>query len=97
MNFGLTGTDSVVLEAVINSPTELYQAQIVALLNMHKATVYLSLRRMERNGFITSREESPESKQHRPGMPRRFYKPTRIGKRLYTLQVDTQAFLLAAR
>lgn len=93
--FGLSIIDSIVLALLMDK--ELYVAQILELSETHGATVHLSLKRMVRNGFITSHKESRESKQNRLGAPRYLYKPTPIGKRLYKLQQDTQAFLEASK
>jgi DNA-binding PadR family transcriptional regulator len=46
---------------------------------LRRGTVYVTLGRMERKGFITSEQETP-----RPGaigLPRRIYRPTPLGER----------------
>jgi DNA-binding PadR family transcriptional regulator len=48
---------------------------------LKRGTIYVTLGRMQEKGFIDSRQEAEDPS--RPGIPRRLYKPTGYGMRVY--------------
>jgi DNA-binding PadR family transcriptional regulator len=71
----------VVLE-LMSVGGEMYGLQLVAASAkaLKRGTVYVTLARMERKGYIVSRLDVPEPKSG--GMPKRLYSTTPLGSRL---------------
>lgn len=92
----VSGKESVILDLLLGQPTtEMYGLEIVRRSGkrLKRGTVYVTLSRLEDKGFIESREEAPKSDM--PGMPRRLYKVTGHGQRVYALlQKAREASLL---
>jgi len=82
----LSNREALIMEILLEQPTvELYGLELVRKSGnrLKRGTVYVTLARLEDKGFIESREEIP--KPSIPGMPRRVYKVTGYGQRVYQL------------
>ena len=73
--------ERIILE-LLTAQGELYGLQMVAASNrrLKRGTIYVTLGRMERKGYITSRVEDPPEEVG--GLPRRVYQPTAVGRRI---------------
>jgi len=78
----LSGKEYAALKMLINATGELYGLAMVEASQgeLKKGTVYVTLTRLEEKGYITSRRE-----EVRDGVsiPRRLYKPTGLGVRVF--------------
>jgi len=77
----LSAKERLVLELLVREG-DLYGLQLVAASKrrLRRGTIYVTLGRMEKKGFITSRLENPPAREG--GMARRFYTPTALGRRV---------------
>jgi PadR family transcriptional regulator PadR len=77
----LSGKEYYILELLI-SRGETFALQLVDTepTRIPRGTVYVTLQRMSRKGFVTSRQVADSA----GGAPRRMYRPTGLGYRLYT-------------
>ena len=75
----LPPTERLVLELLLNGPD--FGLNLVAKSDgaLKRGTVYVTLGRMERKGFITSEQELQAAGAI--GLPRRIYRVTPLGKR----------------
>ncbi len=75
----LPSTERLVLELLLDGPD--FGLSLVAKSRgaLKRGTVYVTLGRMERKGFITSEQEPQPSGTI--GLPRRIYRVTPLGKR----------------
>lgn len=94
----LSNKESVVLELLIGNPTqEMYGLELMEKSGerLKRGTIYVTLGRMEDKGFVSSRQETEHPS--RPGVPRRLYRPTGYGMRVYSAwsQVRDQLFRVA--
>jgi DNA-binding PadR family transcriptional regulator len=88
----LSEKEGVVLELLLQNPSsEMYGLELVSKSRrrLKRGTVYVTLSRMEEKSFIESHLEKPEPSAS--GMPRRLYRVTGHGTRVY------QAWELARR
>jgi PadR family transcriptional regulator PadR len=79
----LSGKEMVVLGLLIGG--EMYGLELVEASagRLKRGTVYVTLNRMEDKGYVESRQESPRAGAI--GLPRRMYRPTAHGRRLFEL------------
>lgn len=80
----LSAKEAVVLELLLATPaSEKYGLEMVADSKgqLSRGTIYVTLSRMEDKGYVASRPEEPV----RPtsGIPRRLYKVTGYGRKVY--------------
>jgi DNA-binding PadR family transcriptional regulator len=77
----LSTKEQLVLQ-LLTHEGELYGLQMVAASKrrLKRGTIYVTLGRMERKGYITSRLEDPP--EDAGGLPRRVYTPTPLGRRI---------------
>jgi PadR family transcriptional regulator, regulatory protein PadR len=76
--------ESLILE-LLQRGDESYGLQLVTASRrrLKRGTVYVTLGRMEEKGYISSRlEEAPRDEG---GLPRRLYRPTALGRRVFRL------------
>jgi len=81
----LSKKELVIMEILLEEPTaDLYGLELVRRSGkrLKRGTVYVTLTRLEDKGFIESREEV---QPNMPGMPRRLYKVTGYGRKVYLL------------
>lgn len=80
----LSRKEAVVLELLLDhSAEEMYGLQLVKESpdRLKRGTIYVTLDRMEKKGYVNSRhEEKPDTM---PGMPRRLYQITGYGSKIY--------------
>ena len=87
----LSPTERLILELL--SGDEMFGLQLVEQSKgaLKRGTVYVTLGRMEDKGFIESRlDETPPPGG---GLPRRLYRPTALGLRVYALVSDVSRVL----
>src|SRR4029079_4450879 len=79
----LSGKEMVILELLLHGH-EMYGLELVGASRrrLKRGTVYVTLQRMEEKGYVQSRTE-PERGE--AGLPRRRYKATASGRRLFDL------------
>ena len=78
-----------VLELLARSG-EMYALQLVRESKglLKEGAVYVLLKRMVSKGYLESRTDKHE---HLPGLPRRLYRPTGLGEKVYQLHVEFEA------
>ena len=88
----LSPKESLILELLLREE-ELYGLQLVAASKrrLKRGTVYVTLGRMEKKGYITSRQE--DAPVEAGGLPRRVYAPTALGRRVLKLWTAATATL----
>ncbi len=88
---GMSNLEALVLELLMGAGREMYGLELVEASNrmLKKGTVYVTLGRMEKKGFIESRKEKQRAGAR--GLPRRLYTPTGVGEELYELNRAAQA------
>ena len=69
---------TVILQSV--SSGYLYGFDIIDITGLPGGTVYPALRRLEENGFLTSKWEHPKISQAEPRPPRKYYEMTKTGR-----------------
>lgn len=78
----LTEKEFVIMNLLIGSVKEMYGLQLVDKSEglLKKGTIYVTLKRLEDKGYVQSRKE-----EEQPGvaMPRRLYKATGLGARVF--------------
>jgi PadR family transcriptional regulator PadR len=76
----LSGTEALILELL--RAREMYGLQLVSASNgtLKRGSVYVTLGRMEEKGYVESWAE--ENAEH-AGLPRRLYRATGLGTRVY--------------
>ena len=78
----LSTKEELILKLLTDSPGELYGLEMVhASKALKPGTIYVTLGRMEDKGYIESRKE--ERSPTRPGIPRRLYRITGFGRRVF--------------
>jgi PadR family transcriptional regulator PadR len=89
---GLSGKETVILEMLLESK-EMYGLELVdaSAGRLKRGTVYVTLKRMEDKGYVTSRPEP--SRAGSIGLPRRLYEATAAGRRLYEVCMLVRAKL----
>jgi PadR family transcriptional regulator len=78
----LSDKEHLILQLLVRRQ-EMYGLELVAASRrrLKRGTVYVTLRRMEDKGYITSRlEDAPPGAG---GLPRRVYQPTALGRRVF--------------
>lgn len=78
----LSGKEMAILELLI-ARGEMYGLQMVEASDgrLGRGTVYVTLSRMEDKGYVESEEETPP--RDRPGFPRRLYRASGYGMRVF--------------
>jgi PadR family transcriptional regulator, regulatory protein PadR len=89
----LSGKEMVILELLLEDH-EMYGLELVGASRrrLKRGTVYVTLQRMEEKGYVQSRLDAPPDRST-PGLPRRLYKATAAGRRLYDLLTMVHAKL----
>lgn len=80
----MSGKEAVVMELLLRNPaSEMYGLELVkdSRKQLKRGTVYVTLGRMEDKHFIESKLE--EKRDDASGMPRRLYKATGYGQKIY--------------
>jgi PadR family transcriptional regulator PadR len=87
----LSGKETVILELLLDGQ-EMYGLELVGASRrrLKRGTVYVTLQRMEEKGYVQSRTEADRGE---PGLPRRLYKATAAGRRLFDLWTMVRAKL----
>jgi len=77
----LSGKETLIIELLIRN-ADMYGLELVVASGgrLKRGTVYVTLGRMEKKGYITSRLEDPPPDAG--GLPRRLYEPTALGRRV---------------
>lgn len=92
----LSSKERLVLELLMNKSTsEMYGLEFVDMSGnrLKRGTIYVTLSRMEEKGFLTSRQENED--RTRPGIPRRLYRPTGYGMRVYSAWAEVRKELFS--
>lgn len=82
----LSSKEAVVLDLLLRAPgTEKYGLEMVVESDgkLGRGTVYVTLSRMADKGYVESRQEAPNL--HASGIPRRLYRVTGYGQRVFQL------------
>ena len=81
------------IRQLLSSGQEMYGLELVGASRkrLKRGTVYVTLGRMEDKGFIESRLD--ETLPPGGGLPRRLYRPTALGLRVYALVSDVSRVL----
>jgi len=84
----LSQTEAVILRMLCQQARELYGLEMVEASGgrLKRGTVYVTLSRMEDKGYISSHQEKVHAGAR--GIPRRLYKPTDRGQRVFTASSD---------
>lgn len=79
----LSGTEFLVMGLLIRRSRELYGLEMVeeSKGRLKRGTIYVTLARLEEKGYVSSRREFV--KVDDSVMPRRLYKPTGLGQRVF--------------
>jgi DNA-binding PadR family transcriptional regulator len=90
----LSGKEALVMEMLIQR--ELCGAELVSRSGgaLGRGTVYVTLSRMEDKGLVESRDE--ERAPGAIGVPRRLYKATGLGQRVWTATVAASSAFFSA-
>lgn len=79
----LSAREAQILRILLNNNRDMFGLAIVKASDgeISRGTIYVTLGRMEDKGFVESyqEEKAPEA----IGLPRRYYKPTGLGMRVY--------------
>jgi DNA-binding PadR family transcriptional regulator len=77
---GLTETEFLIMSMLVSGQKEMYGLELVGESKgrLKKGTVYVLLGRLEEKSYIEGRFEMTEST-----VPRKLYKPTGIGRKVY--------------
>ena len=79
---GLSGKEMVIMNLLTSNRGEQYGLQLIEHSNgaLKRGTIYVTLHRLEEKGYVKSRTEDAA-----PGIaqPRRLYKPTGLGARVF--------------
>ena len=91
----LTRKEFVAMSLLVGAPKPLYGLRMVELAagELKRGTVYVTLNRLEEKGYITSRKEDEQ-----PGIaqPRRLYKATALGVKVFKAVAAGRASLKEA-
>jgi PadR family transcriptional regulator, regulatory protein PadR len=89
----LSPKEFLILELLLRGD-ESYGLQLVAASKrrLKRGTVYVTLGRMEQKGYISSRLEGAPAEAG--GLPRRLYRPTALGRRVFRLWSQSVADFL---
>jgi DNA-binding PadR family transcriptional regulator len=80
----LSGKEALILELLLGKPgAEMYGLELVhtSRNRLKRGTIYVTLSRMEDKAYVESRLE--EKKADASGLPRRLYRVTGYGKRVF--------------
>ncbi len=78
----LSGTEFIIMKLLTGIRGEMFGLELVRASNdkLKRGTIYVTLGRLEDKGYVTSRRE--EAKEG-VSIPRRLYKPTGLGVRVF--------------
>lgn len=84
-NTNLTAKEFLILKMLVNGSNELYGLQMVSDSDgmLKKGTIYVTLGRLEDKGYIESHKEEAKPKER--GLPKRLYKATGHGAKVFAL------------
>lgn len=90
----LSKKEAIILEMLVNRGRELFGLEMVEGSNgeLKRGTIYVTLQRMEEKRFIESRTETRQ--QPEIGIPRRLYRATGYGARVFDGYVAMRAALI---
>lgn len=79
----LSKIEALILGLLLESSKELYGLEMIEASGnkLKRGTIYVTLQRMADKGFVESREEARPAPE--VGIPRRLYKATGLGQRVY--------------
>lgn len=91
----LSPKEALVLQMLINSGRELFGLEMVESSNgeLKRGTIYVTLQRMEEEGFIESKQEPRAAPEI--GIARRLYSPTGLGQRVLAAYEAVHSILAA--
>ena len=79
---GLAQKEFLIMNLLVGSPRPMYGLQLVELSDggLKRGTIYVTLNRLEEKRYVSSRREDAQ-----PGiaMPRRLYKATGLGEKVF--------------
>lgn len=78
----LSGTEFIIMKLLVSAKGEMFGLELVKSSNekLKRGTIYVTLGRLENKGYVTSRRE--EAKEG-VSIPRRLYKPTGLGVKVF--------------
>jgi len=81
----LSETEFVIMSLLVSTRGDMYGLQLVEKSNgkLKRGTIYVTLGRLEDKGYISSRREADDPSAESPRSPRRLYKPTGLGERVF--------------
>jgi DNA-binding PadR family transcriptional regulator len=81
----LSETEFLIMNLLVSARGEMYGLQLVEESNgkLKRGTVYVTLGRLEDKGYISSRREADSPDSPTPRSPRRLYKPTGLGAKVF--------------
>jgi DNA-binding PadR family transcriptional regulator len=81
----LSATEFVVMNLLVSSRGEMYGLQLVEESDgkLKRGTIYVTLGRLEEKGYISSRREADGPGAASARSPRRLYKPTGLGAKVF--------------
>jgi PadR family transcriptional regulator PadR len=89
----LSRKEALILEMLVGGGRELYGLEMVDTSNgeLKRGTVYVTLQRLQEKGLIESRQEARTAPEI--GIPRRLYKITSNGERVFKAYYTVQSIL----
>jgi PadR family transcriptional regulator PadR len=92
----LSRKEALILEMLVSSRRELYGLEMVDASNgeLKRGTIYVTLQRMQEKGFIDSKQEARTAPEI--GIPRRLYRTTGDGQRVFAAYRAARSILQAA-
>ncbi len=81
----LSPTEFLIMHLLVSARGEKYGLQLVEESNgkLKRGTIYVTLGRLEDRGYISSRREAEDPDAASPRSPRRLYKPTGLGAKVF--------------
>lgn len=78
----LSGTEFIIMKLLTSARGEMYGLQLVeeSAGKLKRGTIYVTLGRLEDKGYVASRREAPAEGV---SIPRRLYKPTGLGVKVF--------------
>ena|SRR5258708_1643842 len=81
----LSPTEFVIMNLLVSARGEMYGLELVKESGdkLKRGTIYVTLGRLEDKGYISSRREAGDSDAPGQRSPRRLYKPTGLGQKVF--------------
>lgn len=78
----LSGTEFIIMKLLVSARGEMYGLQLVEESSgkLKRGTIYVTLNRLEDKGYVESRREEAKAGV---SIPRRLYKPTGLGVKVF--------------